>query len=216
MASTSAGPLRILFDTSAILDLFARWTDDHRQRRGDMIREVELLRPLSPFLYSTEPIRDEIRRQTSIAGELSRYIHFESVGDLGAVDASRFPRSRWADLSLTALARRMESSECRVFILTKDRTFVEDLRRMDCHARIVPPTGFAEAITVISRPGSRSEQLAHQLQNNAFVNISRDMQIVKKEQGEAAYSDWQTFLNSRTPDRHDLIEAVRATRVRLD
>ena len=206
--------IRLVFDTSALLDLFGKWTDDHKQRRGDLVKEVTLLAPLAPLLWSTQQIREEVREHLTIAGDLDRYIRFEPVPDpeLRAIPA--FVENREADFSLTALALRFEREGHRVFVLTKDRSFVRDLPGAGCRAGIVPPTGFAEAITILYSNDGANTALAHRLQNNVFVNLSRDMRLVKQTQGEAAYLDWQEFLNSRTADKHEMIEGlIRATSV---
>ncbi len=40
------------------------------------------------------------------------------------------------------------------------------------------------------------------------------MRLVKQTQGDAAYLDWQEFLNAQTRERHELIAALMATRIR--
>ena len=212
---TSEGGLAIVFDTSALLDLFGRWTDDHKERRGDLIKEVSLLAPLAPFLYSTRQIREEVREHLTIGADLDRYVRFETVGDEEIRSVPGAITTRAADFSLTALALRLERQAHRVFVLAKDRTFVRDLAAAGCRASLVPPTGFAEALTVCCADGGAGTALAHRLQNNAFVNLSRAMRIVRQTQGEAAYLDWQEFLNSRTAAKHELIEALKATGIRL-
>ncbi len=203
------GPtVRLVFDTSALLDLFGKWTDDHKQRRGDLVKEVSLLAPLAPLLFSTRQIREEVREHLTIAGDLDRYIRFEPVADPELRTLPGFVENREADFSLTALAIRLEREGHRVFVLTKDRTFVRDLPFAGSKAGIVPPTGFAEAVTVRCANDGSSTALAHRLQNNAFVNLSRDMRLVRQKQGEGAYLDWQEFLNSRTADKHEMIEAL--------
>ena len=199
----------LVFDTSALLDLFGKWTDDHKQRRGDLVKEVSLLAPLAPFLFSTQQIREEVREHLTIAGDLDHYIRFEPVEDSELRSIPRYVENREADYSLTALALRFERESHRVFVLTKDRSFVRDLLVAGCRAGLVPPTGFAEAVTVLYSNDAANLVLAHRLQNNAFVNLSRDMRLVKQTQGEAAYQDWQEFLNSRTADKHEMIEALR-------
>ncbi len=212
---TFEGGLRIVFDTSALLDLFGRWTDDHKERRGDLIKEVSLLAPLAPLLYSTLQIREEVRKHLTIGADLDHYIRFEPVGDAEIQAVPGALMARAADFSLTALALRLERQGHRVFVLAKDRTLVHDLASAGCAASLVPPSGFAEAITVCCVEGGSNTPLAHRLQNNAFVNLSRAMRIVKQTQGEAAYLDWQEFLNSRTAAKHDLIAALKETDVRL-
>jgi hypothetical protein len=207
--------LRLALDTSALLDLFGRWTDDHKERRGDLVKEVSLLAPLVPFLLSTRQIREEVREHLTIAGDLDRYIKFETVSDTEIRAVPGVIINRRADFSLTALALRLEREGCRVFVITKDRTFVYDLATAGCNAGVVPPTGFAEAVTVLCVNDESSAALAHRLQNNAFLNLSRAMRLVKQVQGDAAYLDWQEFLNSRTAAKHDLVEALKATGVRL-
>ena len=207
--------LRLIFDTSALLDLFGKWTDDHKERRGDLIKEVTLLAPLAPLLYSTLQIRDEVREHLTIGSDLDRYVRFETVGGEEIQAVPGVIMARAADFSLTALALRLERQGHRVFVLAKDRTFVHDLAAARCRASIVPPTGLAEAITVCCIDGGANTELAHRLQNNAFVNLSRAMRIVKQTQGEAAYRDWQEWLNSRTAAKHELIEALKATGIRL-
>jgi hypothetical protein len=206
---SNAPPPRLIFDTSALLDLFGRWTDDHKQRRGDLVKEVSLLAPLKGLLYSTQQIREEVRRHLIIVGDLDHYVRFEEVTDAEIRSLPRLTTSREADFSLTALCARFERDGHRVFLLTKDRTFVRDLPEAGCSARIVPPSGFAEALTVLVSGDVANTALAHRLQNNAFVNLSRDMRIVRQTQGEAAYLDWQESLNSRTADKHEMIEAIK-------
>lgn len=207
--------IRLVFDTSALLDLFGKWTDDHKQRRGDLVAEVALLGPLKPYLWSTRDIREEIREHMIIGTELDRYITFDRVDDAELQAVPGFLSTREADFSLTALCLRLEKQAFRVFLITKDRTFTNDLRKASSKAVLVPPTGFAEAITVLTPSTSRSVALAHNLQNNTFVNLSRAMRLVRQTQGEASYHDWQNFLNSHTLEKHDLIEALRATGIRL-
>lgn len=207
--------LRVLFDTSALLDLFGRWTDDHRERRGDLVREVHILAPLRPFLFSTEAIREEVHRHMVVGADLARYVAFEALTEAELQACAGFTEPRRADFSLLALARRFEREGHRTFLLTKDRTFVRDLGRCGSNAAVVPPTGFAEAITILCAGGTPNEVLAHRIQNNAFVNLSRHMRLVREEQGEGAYADWQAFLNGRTAAKHELVEAMRGTGVRL-
>ena len=211
----SEAKLRLVFDTSALLDLFGRWTDDHKERRGDLIKEVSLLAPLAAFLYSTFQIRKEVREHLTIGADLDRYIRFEAVTDEEIRSLPGAIMTRAADFSLTALALRLERQGHRVFVLAKDRTFVRDLAAAGCRAALVPPTGFAEAVTVCCPDGSASIALAYRLQDNTFVNLSRAMRIVKQTQGDAAYLDWQRFLDSRTAAKHDLIEALKATGIRV-
>lgn len=200
--------VRVVFDTSALLDLFGKWTDDHKERRGDLIREVSLLAPLAPLLFSTLQIREEVRKHLTIGGILDRYIRFEAVSaaEIRAVPGAIMNRE--ADFSLTALTLRLNREGHSVFVLTKDRTMVHDLAAAGCKAGIVPPTGFAEAITIIYRNDEVGTPLAHRLQNNVFVNLSRPLRLVKQTQGDAAYSDWQEFLNASTADRHEMIDAL--------
>ena len=204
--------VRLVFDTSALLDLFGKWTDDHKQRRGDLVKEVSLLAPLVSLLFSTRQIREEVREHMAIAGDLDRYIRFEPVEDAELRAIPGYIENREADFSLTALALRLEREGHRLFVLTKDRSFVHDLPAAGCRAGIVPPTGFAEAITVLCARDGGNTVLAYRLQNNAFVNLSRDMRLVKQTQGEAAYLDWQEFLNSRTADKHEMIETIKSWR----
>jgi hypothetical protein len=70
---------RIVFDTSALLDLFGKWTDDHKQRRGDLVKEVHILAPLRRFLFSTQAIRREVHDHMIIGTDLERYLAFEEV-----------------------------------------------------------------------------------------------------------------------------------------
>lgn len=207
--------MRLVFDTSALLDLFGRWTDDHKQRRGDLVKEVRILAPLKPFLYSTQAIREEVHRNMVIGTDLESYLSFEIVSDAELTSCPGFVKNREADYSLTALTRRFELMDFRTFLITKDRTFIQDLARAGLKASLVPPTGFAEALTVLTPEGSPSVSLAHRIQNNTFVNLSRAMRVVKQIQGEKEYADWQEFLNSRTASKHDLIEALRATELTL-
>ncbi len=206
---------RIVFDTSALLDLFGKWTDDHKERRGDLVKEVHILAPLKPFLFSTEAIQREVRDHMVIGSDLARYVSFETVSEEELATCAGFVKTREADFSLTALTRRFELRGFDAFLITKDRTFVQDLERAGLAARIVPPTGFAEAITVLTARGRPSMVLAHRIQNNAFVNLSRAMRLVLQTQGEKEYLDWQEFLNSQTASKHTLIEALRATGVAL-
>jgi hypothetical protein len=207
--------VRIIFDTSALLDLFGKWTDDHKQRRGDLIKEVHILAPLKPFLFSTQAIQHEVHNHMVIGTDLERYVAFETVSDAELTGCPGFVKTREADYSLTALTRRFELEGFSPFLITKDRTFVQDLDRAGLGASLVPPTGFAEAITVLTPEGSPSMALAHRIQNNTFVNISRAMRLVRQTQGEKEYLDWQEFLDSHTAAKHDLIEALRATGVAL-
>ena len=207
--------VRIVFDTSALLDLFGKWTDDHKQRRGDLVKEVHILAPLKPFLFGTEAIRHELHDHMVIGSDLERYVTFETVSESELTTCPGFVKTREADYSLTALTRRFELQGFRTFLITKDRTFVQDLARAGLKACIVPPTGFAEAITVLTPEGSLSVALAHRIQNNTFVNLSRGMLLARQTQGEREYLDWQEFLNSKTASKHELIEALRATGVAL-
>jgi hypothetical protein len=190
--------LRLVFDTSALLDLFGKWTDDHKERRGDLVKEVHILAPLKSFLYSTQAIRKEVHRHMVIGTELERYLAFETVSDSELSACPGYVKNREADYSLTALTGRFESAGCRTFLITKDRTFVKDLARAGLKACIVVPTGFAEAITVLTPAGSPSMALAHRIQNNAFVNLSRAMRLARQTKGEKEYADWQEFLDSNT------------------
>lgn len=207
--------LRLVLDTSALLDLFARWTDDHKERRGDLIREVFLLAPFAPLLRSTGQIREEIQQHLAITAELDRYVKFEDVTGAEIRATHGGAMNRQADFSLIALTLRLEREGHRVFVLTKDRTFVRDLASVGCKADVVPPTGFAEAITVLCDGSGANTALAHRLQNNTFVNLSRAMRLVKQTHGEAEYLDWQEWLDSRTAAKHELIEALRETGIRL-
>ena len=213
--ATSDSPVRIVFDTSALLDLFGRWTADHKERRGDLVREVHILGPLRPYLFSTQAILREVHDLMVIGTDLERYLAFESVSETELTECPGFLSAREADYSLTALARRFELRGFRTFLVSKDRTLVRDLARAGLKTGMVPPTGFAEAITVITPQGSPSVALAHRIQNNAFVNLSREMRLVRQTRGEREYLDWQEFLNSRTVAKHELIEALKTTGVRL-
>jgi len=204
-------PPRIVFDTSALLDLFGKWTDDHKERRGDLVKEVHILAPLRPLLFSTLPILKEVHHHMVIGADLERYLSFETVGDSELSACPGFVKTRQADYSLTALTRRFELEGFNTFLISKDRTFVQDLARAGLKACLVPPTGFAEAITVLTPEGSPSVVLAHRIQSNAFVNLSREMRLVRQTRGEREYIEWQEFLNSRTASKHDLIVALRAT-----
>ncbi len=206
---------RIVFDTSALLDLFGRWTDDHKERRGDLVKEIHILAPLKPFLFSTQAIRHEVHESMVIGTDLERYLSFESVSDAELIACSGFVKVREADYSLTALTRRFELEGFRTFLITKDRTFLQDLARAGLKACLVPPTGFAEAVTVLTPESSPSFTLAHRIQNNAFENLSRGMRLAQKTRGEREYLDWQEFLDSRTAMKHELIEALKATGVLL-
>jgi hypothetical protein len=206
---------RIVFDTSALLDLFARWTDNHKQRRGDLVKEIHILAPLKPFLFSTQAVLHEVHNQMVIGADLQRYLSFEGVSDSELTACPGFVRTREADYSLTALARRFELEGFHTFLITKDRTFVQDLTRAGLRTCLVPPTGFAEAVTVLTPEGSPSFALAHRIQNNTFENLSLGMRLVRQDQGEREYLDWQEFLDSRTASRYELIEALKATGVTL-
>ena len=206
---------RVVFDTSALLQLFGRWTDDHRQRRGDLVQEVHLLRPLRPFLVSSEAIREEVHRHLAIGTDLEQYLAFLPVGADELANCPGFVPARAADYSLVALAARFERGGHRTFLITRDRTFARDLPRAGLRAPVVVPTGFAEAVTTLVAPGSRSAAPAHRIQNNAFENLTHDMARVLQEEGRPAYLDWQEFLNACTPAKHDLIEALRGTGVAL-
>jgi hypothetical protein len=205
----------LLFDTSALLDLFGLWDDSHKTRRGDLRKEVSLLELLTPFLFSTTQIREEVRQHMIIGTELEKYIAFEDVppGELQGVKG--YVPNRAADFSLTALALRREAEGGRAYLITRDRSFVQDVRRAGSKARIVPSSGFAEALTVLTVPGSVRMAHAYRIQNNAFTNLSRSLLRVKREIGQAEYEDWQEFLNSRTSDKHEMIEALKETGVRL-
>jgi hypothetical protein len=207
--------LRIVLDTSALLDLFGKWTDDHKERRGDLVKEVHILAPLKPCLFSTQAILHEVHDHMVIGADLERYLSFETVLESEVAACPGFVRTREADFSLTALTRRFELEGFRTFLITKDRTFARDLEKGGSGASLVLPTGFAEAITVLSREGSPSIALAHRIQNNTYVNLSRAMRLARQTQGEKEYADWQEFLNSRTAAKHELIEALRATGVAL-
>jgi hypothetical protein len=211
----SGAGLRIVFDTSALLDLFGRWTGDYRQRRGDLVREVHVLAPLRNFLFSTQDIRGEVHQHLAIGTDLERYVTFEVVGNDEKAACSGFLAARGADFSLVALARRFESQGSLTFLITKDRTFVKDLVRSGLRAKVVPPTGFADAITVLAPDGSPAVGYAHRIQNNTYENISNSMRLARQTLGEAEYRDWQEFLNSQTGAKHDLVEALKATGVRL-
>jgi hypothetical protein len=206
---------RIVFDTSALLDLFGRWTDDYKERRGDLVKEVHILAPLKPYLFSTRAILGEVHHQMAIGADLEKYVSFEAVSDTELTACPGFVKIREADYSLTALVRRFEVGGFRTFLVTKDRTFVHDLQRAGSRAGLVPPTGFAEAVTVLTPKESPSVALAHRIQNNTFVNLSRAMRLALQTQGEKEYADWQLFLNSRTASKHELIEALKATGVAL-
>jgi hypothetical protein len=208
-------PPRIVFDTSALLDLFGKWIHDHKRRLGDLVKEVHILAPLKPFLFSTPAIREEVHKHMVIGADLERYLTFETVsaGELTACPG--FLKAREADYSLTTLTRRFELEGFQTFLISKDRTFVQDLARAGLKACLVPPTGFAEAITVLTPEGSPSFALAHRIQNNTFENLSRAMRLARQTEGEREYLDWQEFLNSRTASKHELIEALRATGVTL-
>jgi hypothetical protein len=209
-----SGP-RIVFDTSALLDLFGKWTDDHKERRGDLVKEVHILAPLKLFLFSTQAILHEVHNHMIIGADLERCLSFETVSDTELTACPGFVKTREADYSLTALTRRFELGGFHTFLITKDRTFVQDLQRAGLKADLVPPTGFAEAITVLAREGNPSMALAHRIQDNTFVNLSRGMRQVRQTQGEKEYADWQEFLDSKTASKHELIEALRATGVAL-
>jgi hypothetical protein len=206
---------RIIFDTSALLDLFGKWTDDHKERRGDLVKEVHILAPLRSYLFSTQAVLREVHDHMVIGADLQRYLSFENVSDSELSACPGFVKNREADYSLTALTSRFESAGFRAFLITKDRTFLQDLARAGLKACIVPPTGFAEAITVLTPEGSQSMVLAYRIQNNTFVNLSRGMRIARLAQGDKEYTAWQYFLNSRTASKHELIESLRGTGVAL-
>jgi hypothetical protein len=150
-----------------------------------------------------------------IGNDLERYLAFETVSNAELTACPGFVKNREADYSLTALTRRFELEGFHTFLITKDRTCAQDLERAGLKACIVPPTGFAEAITVLTPEGSPSVALAHRIQDNTFMNLSRGMRLAKQTQGEREYLDWQEFLDSRTAMKHELIEALRATGVTL-
>jgi len=206
---------RIVFDTSALLDLFGRWTDDHKERRGDLVKEVHVLAPLRPYLFSTQAILHEVHDYMVIGNDLERCLAFETVSDAELAACPGFVKTREADFSLTALARRFEHDGFRAFLIAKDRTCAQDLAKAGLKARLVPPTGFADAITVLTPEGSPSVALAHRIQNNTYENLSRGMRLAQKTQGEREYLDWQEFLDFRTASRYELIEALKATGVTL-
>jgi hypothetical protein len=207
---------RIVLDTSALMDLFGQQcVDSHHQHWGDLVKEVHILRPLKPFLYSTHDIRREVSEHMVIGGELEQYMTFEEVSDGELATVQGFISNRRADFSLTALCLRFENQGAKTFLITKDRTFVSDLNRACSEAVVVPPTGFAEALTVLTPPSSPIKQLAHHVQDNTFANLSRGMRLVQQQQGEAAYRDWQEFLDSQTEAKYELIEALKATGVSL-
>jgi hypothetical protein len=207
--------LRIIFDTSALLDLFGKWTDDHKERRGDLVKEVHILAPLRPYLFSTQAILREVRNHMVIGADLEKYVAFEPVSDTELAACPGFVETRQADYSLIALTTRFDLTGFHTFLITKDRTFVQDLGRAGLKTCVVPPTGFAEAITVLTPEGSPSVVLAHRIQNNTFLNLSRAMRLARQTQGENEYLDWQAFLNSRTASKYELVEALRATEVTL-
>jgi len=206
---------RIVFDTSALLDLFGRWTDDHKERRGDLVKEIPILAPLKPFLFSTQAIRREVHDSMVIGADLERCLSFEAVSDAELAACPGFVKVRETDYSLTALTRRFEHEGFRTFLITKDRTFAQDLARAGLRACLVPPTGFADAITVLTPEGSPSVVLAHRIQNNTYENLSRGMRLAQKTHGEREYLDWQEFLDFRTASRYELVEALKATGVTL-
>lgn len=214
-AASEQPGLRLVFDTSALLDLFGKWSDDHKQRRGDLVEEVRILAPLKSLMFSSRAIREEIREHMVIGGELDKYVAFESVENSELNTIPGFVPAREADYSLTVLCHRFEREGYRSFLITKDRTFLTDLPRAGCRALVIPPTGFAEALTVLVPRGSPAVKLAHKIQNNAFLNVSRAMRLVRQEQGQKAYEDWQEFLNSRTSAKHDFIEALKRTGIIL-
>jgi hypothetical protein len=209
-----SGP-RVILDTSALVDLFGRWTGDYKQRRGDLVREVHILAPLRPYLFSTLSIRDEAHQLLVIGADLEKYVTFEVVSDEELRSCPGFVLNRTADYSLVALAKRLESHGFRTFVIAKDRTLLRDLARAGLRTELVVPTGFAEAVTVLTPEGGPSRVLASRVQNNTFENLSNSMRLERQTRGEAAYRDWQEFLNSRTAAKHDLIEALRATGVAL-
>ena len=174
---------RIVFDTSALLDLFGRWTDDHKERRRDLVKEVHILAPLKAFLFSTRAILYEVHEQMVIGTDLEKYLAFETVSETELAECPGFLSTREADYSLTALVRRFELKGHHTFLISKDRTFAQDLASAGLKACLVPPTGFAEAITVLTPEGSPSMVLAHRIQNNAFLNLSREMRLVPQTRG---------------------------------
>lgn len=214
LTSLTPGP-RLVLDTSALLDLFGKWTDDHKVRRGDLIKEVHILAPLKPYLFSTRAILQEVRGLMVIGADLERYLAFEAVSDSELAACPGFVKNRQADYSLTALTRRFEFAGLRTFLVTKDRSFVQDLVRAGLKACIVVPTGFAEAIIVLTSVGSPSRTLAHRIVSNAYVNLGRGMLLARKDLGEKEYANWQEFLDSRIPSRYELVEALKATGVTL-
>jgi len=212
MASTVP---RIVFDTSAFLDLFGRWTEDHKERQGDLVKEVHILAPLKPFLFSTRQILREVHESMVIGTDLERCLPFETVSDAELTACPGFVNVREADFSLTALTRRFEIEGFRTFLITKDRTCAQDLAKAGLKTNVVPPTGFADAITVLTPEGSPLVALAHRIQNNTYVNLSRGMLLARKTRGEREYLDWQAFLNFRTASRYELVWALKATGVTL-
>lgn len=208
--------LRVVLDTSALMDLFGQQcTGDHHQHWGDLVKEVHILGPLKPFLYSTHDIRREVSEHMVIGSELENYMIFENVNDIELAAVQGFISNRRADFSLTALCLRFEIQGARTFLITKDRTFVNDLNKACSTAVVVPPTGFAEALTVLTPPSSPNIHLAHRVQNNTFANLDRGMRLVQQTQGQAAYLDWEEFLDSQTEAKYELIEALKATGVSL-
>ena len=205
---------RIVFDTSALLDLFGVWSDDHRRRRGDLVLAVPLLGPLRPYLTSSEAIREEVHRHLVIGTDLERYLAFLPVDPRELTGCPGYAPSRAADYSLVALAARFERAGDRTFLITRDRTFVSDLARAGLCAQVVLPTGFAEAVTTLAGTDPRSQPLASRLQSNAYENLEYAVACARRE-GSGAFRDWQQFLNARTAAKHDLVESLRGTGVVL-
>jgi hypothetical protein len=206
---------RIVFDTSALMDLFGEWTDTRLPHRGEVVKEIQLLAPLKPYLFSSRAIREEAREHMNIGSELDHYITFERIDDHELEPVKGFVSTREADFSLITLCLRFEREGSRTFLITKDRTFVADLPGAGSRAVLVPPDGFAEAITALTPQTSRNLKLAYSVQDNTFINMSRAMRFVKHTQGEAAYNDWQAFLDGQAASKHELIEALKATGIRL-
>lgn len=204
----------VVLDTSAFLDLFARRTERNGPWKRGLVRELELLAPLERFLSSSAQILEEVRRHLMIAHELERHVRFEDVPAEEVEALAEGEGTRIPDLSLVALSLRLEQTGRKVFLVTKDRTFARDLVRARSRAQVVVPTGFAEALTVLARPG-RAAEMAYRIQDNAYENISRALRWAREDQGDGSYRVWQVFLDSTTPAKHDLVECLRATGIRL-
>lgn len=213
--SMASSEPRVILDTSALLDIFGRWTGDYRERRGDLVREVHVLALLRRYLFSTLSIRDEARRQLVIGADLDRYVGFESVSGEELQGCRGFVSARAADFSLVVLAMRFASQGHRTFLIAKDRTFLRDLAGVRSRTELVVPTGLAEAVMVLTAVESPNWSLSSRILNNTYENLSNSLRLFRKIHGNPEYRDWLEFLNTRIAAKHELIEALKATGTRL-